>query len=104
MYAIVNIAGEQVQVSKGETVRVPRLPFEEGQQHTFTEVFLVSEKGNNTIGTPHVEGASVTATVRSHGLDRKVVVFKIKRRKNYRRRNGHRQKYTEIRIEDIETA
>ena len=104
MYAIVDIAGEQVHVSKGETIRVPRLSIEEGQKHTFTKVLLISDEGSNIVGAPHVNGASVTATVRSHGLEKKIVVFKIKRRKNYRRRNGHRQKYTEIQIDDIATA
>ena len=104
MYAIVDIAGEQLQVSEGETVRVPRLSIEEGQKHTFTKVLMISDDSKNIIGGPHVEGASVTATVRGHGLEKKVVVFKIKRRKNYRRRNGHRQQYTEIQIDEIATA
>jgi large subunit ribosomal protein L21 len=104
MYAVVDIAGKQLQVSKGETVRVPRLSIEEGQKHTFTKVLLISDEGQNLVGAPHVNGASVTATVRGHGLEKKVIVFKIKRRKNYRRRNGHRQKYTEIQIDDIATA
>ena len=101
MYAIVDIAGEQVKVSEGETVRVPRLSIEEGQKHTFTDVLLLSDDGKNVVGAPHVEGASVTGTVRCHGLEKKVVVFKIKRRKKYRRRNGHRQKYTDIQIDEI---
>lgn len=104
MYAIIDISGEQVQVSEGETVRVPRLSIEEGEKHTFTKVLVISDDSQNVVGGPHVEGASVTATVRGHGLEKKVVVFKIKRRKNYRRRNGHRQKYTEIRIDEIATA
>ena len=104
MYAIVDIAGEQVQVSEGETLRVPRLPVEEGQKHTFTKVLMVADDSKNVVGAPLVEGASVTATVRGHGLEKKVVVFKIKRRKKYRRRNGHRQKYTEIQIDEIATA
>ena len=100
MYAVVNIAGHQVKVDKGQRLRVPRLQAEEGSTQEFTDVLLVS--GDETkIGSPTVEGASVSATVVGHGRGDKIVVFKKKRRKKYRRRTGHRQDYTEIRVEDI---
>lgn len=101
MYAVVKIAGEQVRVEKGQRVRVAKLQAEEGNAHQFTEVLLVSGEGDTKVGSPTVEGASVSATVVGHGRDKKIVVFKMKRRKTYRNRNGHRQDYTEIQIEDI---
>ena len=104
MKAIVDIAGAQVQVSKGDTVRVPKLSLEAGAELTLTEVLMLSSEGQHTVGKPHVAGAAVKATVQGHGRDKKVIVFKIKRRKNYRRRNGHRQDFTELQIDDIVTA
>tara|TARA_Y100000588_G_scaffold288567_1_gene306974 strand:- start:180 stop:494 length:315 start_codon:yes stop_codon:yes gene_type:complete len=101
MYAVVKIAGKQVQVNKGDRVRVPKLNVEEGSQHQFADVLLVSNEGETQVGTPVVEGAAVAATVVGHGRGEKIVVFKMKRRKNYRRRNGHRQDYTEIQVDDI---
>jgi large subunit ribosomal protein L21 len=101
MYAVVKIAGEQLKVEKGQRVRVPKLQAEEGNKQEFTEVLLVSGEGSTKVGSPTVEGASVSATVVGHGRGKKIVIFKMKRRKKYRRRNGHRQDYTEIQIEDI---
>ena len=101
MYAVVNIAGHQVKVDKGQRLRVPRLAVEEGTTQEFTDVLLVSDDGETQIGSPTVEGASVSATVVGHGRGDKIVVFKKKRRKKYRRRTGHRQDYTEIQVEDI---
>ena len=103
MYAIVDILGAQVRVSKGDKVIVPKLSIDPGTEQTFSDVLMISNDGKNTIGGPHVEGASVKATVSRHGLVDKIVVFKIKRRKNYRRRNGHRQQFTELQIDDIVT-
>lgn len=102
MNAVVRIAGKQVQVDKGLRIRVPKLALAEGAQQEFTDVLLVSrDDGEIMVGTPMVEGAAIKATVVGHGRGKKVVVFKMKRRKNYRRRNGHRQDYTEIQIDDI---
>ena len=80
---------------------MPKIRAEEGNSQQFTEVLLVSDEGDTKVGSPTVEGASVSATVVGHGRDKKIVVFKMKRRKTYRNRNGHRQDYTEIQIEDI---
>lgn len=100
MYAVIRIGSHQFQVEEGATLRVPRLDMEEGAKHTLTDVLLV--RGDSThIGTPTVEGASVEATVVGHGKADKIIVFKMKRRKNYRRRNGHRQQYTDIKIDGI---
>ena len=101
MYAVVRIADKQVRVNKGLRLRVPKLDLEEGASHKFEDVLLVSNEGQTQLGAPTVEGASIEAKVLAHGRDKKVVVFKMKRRKNYRRRNGHRQDYTEIQIENI---
>ena len=102
MYAVVEIAGKQVQVSKGLRLKVPKLNLEEGAKHRFPNVLLVSAEGETQIGNPHVSGAAVDATVLGHGRGKKIIVFKMKRRKKYRRRNGHRQDYTEIEVEDIQ--
>ena len=101
MYAVVRIADKQVKVNKGLRLRVPKLNLEEGANHRFEDVLLVSNEGQTQLGTPRVEGAAIEAKVLGHGRDKKVVVFKMKRRKKYRRRNGHRQDYTEIQVENI---
>ena len=101
MFAVVEIAGKQMRVEKGATVRVPLLDAEEGSKHSFGDVLLVSGEGKTQVGQPHVGGASVEATVVGHGRDAKVIVFKMKRRKKYRRRNGHRQDFTQLQIDDI---
>ncbi len=101
MFAVVNIAGHQVKVDKGQRLRVPRLQVEEGSTQQFTDVLMVSDERETKIGSPTVEGASISATVVGHGRGDKIVVFKKKKRKKYRRRTGHRQDYTEIQVEDI---
>ena len=102
MYAVVEIAGQQVRAEAGKSIRVPRLALDEGAKEDFPKVLLLSSgDGDTRIGTPTVEGALVRATVVGHGRGKKVVVFKMKRRKGYRNRNGHRQDYTEIQVDDI---
>ena len=101
MFAIVNIAGFQVRVEKGRTLRVPRLASEAGSQQRFADVLMVSDDDKTTTGKPYVEGATVEASIVGPGRGEKVVVFKMKRRKKYRRRNGHRQDYTEIHVDEI---
>jgi large subunit ribosomal protein L21 len=101
MYAVVDIAGQQVQVEEGAVVRVPRLALEEGAKHVLSDVLLVRTDDDTRVGSPHVDGASVAATVLGHGRGDKIIVFKMKRRKNYRRRSGHRQDFTELKIDGI---
>lgn len=101
MYAVVEIAGQQVRVGKGQHLRVPKLNLVEGANHQISEVLLLGDADSTQVGQPHVQGAEVQATVVGHGRGEKIIVFKMKRRKTYRRRNGHRQDYTEIRIDDI---
>ncbi|MBI2951204.1 50S ribosomal protein L21 [bacterium] len=101
MYAVVKVAGFQVRVQEGDRVQVPRLSAEPGSQVQLSDVLLVSNQGQASIGSPTVAGASVEARVASHGLGDKVTVFKMKRRKNYRRKRGHRQPFTELEIQKI---
>ena len=101
MYAIVEIAGQQFKVAKDLKVYVNRLQGEEGSKVIFDNVLLADENGKVTIGAPAIEGASVTAQILSHLKGDKVIVFKKKRRKGYRKKNGHRQYLSEIQIESI---
>jgi large subunit ribosomal protein L21 len=101
MYAIVEIAGQQFKVSKDLKVYVHRLANEEGTKVSFDKVYLLDDNGTITIGAPAIEGASVEAKVLQHLKGDKVIVFKKKRRKGYKKRNGHRQYLTQIVIESI---
>ena len=101
MYAVVKIKNQQFRVAPDAKLQVPLLDAEEGASLTFDEVLMFADGEDVKVGTPNVEGASVAAEVLGHGRSRKIVVFKKKRRKNYRRKNGHRQQYTEIRITGI---
>ena len=101
MYAIVEIAGQQFKVSKDLKVYVNRLTNEEGSKVSFGKVLLLDDNGTITLGAPAVEGASVEAKVLQHLKGDKVIVFKKKRRKGYKKRNGHRQYLTQIVIEGI---
>ena len=101
MYAIVEIAGQQFKVSKDQKVYVNRLANEEGSKVSFDKVLLLDDNGNVTLGAPAIEGASVEAKVLQHLKGDKVIVFKKKRRKGYKKRNGHRQYLSQIVIETI---
>ena len=102
MYAVVKIKNQQYRVSPDLTIQVPLHDKNEvGDTLNFDEVLLISDGEDTKVGTPVIEGASVAAEVLGHGRSRKIVVFKKKRRKNYRRKNGHRQQYTEIKITGI---
>ncbi|MCH2321013.1 MAG: 50S ribosomal protein L21 [SAR202 cluster bacterium] len=100
-YAIVQTGGKQYRVETGDTIRVESLPVHTGELIDVGEVLAVSQDGDITIGTPTVEGAKVRAQVLSQGRDKKIVVFKYKNKTRYRRKTGHRQTYTEIKITDI---
>ena len=101
MYAIVEIAGQQVKVAKDQKVFVNRLPVEEGKKVSFDNVLLIGDGDNITIGAPAINGAQIGAKVVKHLKGDKVIVFKKKRRKGYRVKNGHRQYLSEIVIESI---
>ncbi|EKY12379.1 50S ribosomal protein L21 [Capnocytophaga sp. Marseille-Q4570] len=101
MYAIVEIAGQQFKVSKDQKLFVHRLPNEEGEKVTFDRVLLVDNNGAITVGAPAISGASVEAKVLKHLKGDKVLVFKKKRRKGYKVKNGHRQYLTQVVIENV---
>jgi large subunit ribosomal protein L21 len=104
MYAIVEIAGQQFNVAKDQKVYVHRLQEAEGSKVTFDKVMLVEDGKSVTIGAPAIEGAEVTAKILGHLIGDKVIVFKKKRRKGYKKKNGHRQYLSEIQIESIATS
>ncbi|MCJ0743081.1 MULTISPECIES: 50S ribosomal protein L21 [Pedobacter] len=101
MYAIVNIAGQQFKVAKDQHLFVHRLQGDEGASIEFDNVLLVDNGGKITVGAPAVKGAKVSAKIVSHLKGDKVIVFKKKRRKGYKKKNGHRQSFTKIQIESI---
>lgn len=100
MYAVVETGGKQYKVAVGDKLKVEKLAVEEGSSVSIERVLMVANGDDVTVGAPLVE-VPVTATVLSHGKDKKIRVFKMKRRKNYRRTRGHRQLYTEIEITGI---
>ncbi len=100
MYAVIKTGGKQYRVSEGQKLRVEKLPGSAGDKVTFGEVLLVSGDSPK-IGQPLVKGASVAAEITAQARGEKLVVFKFKRRKNFRRKNGHRQLYTELKITGI---
>lgn len=102
MFAIVTIAGQQFKVTEGQELFVHQLDAEAGDKVKFDQVHLIApDSGDPTIGAPSISGASVSATVTDHVRGDKVIVFKKKRRKGYRRKNGHRQSFTRITIDSI---
>ncbi len=102
MYAIFRTAGKQFRAEPGRKLQIPSLQADPGAKVTFDEVLLGSDGKVVRAGTPVLRGAKVTAEVVRHGKDRKIVVFKFKRRKNYTRKQGHRQGFTEILIDKVE--
>ncbi|MAG33661.1 MAG: 50S ribosomal protein L21 [Deltaproteobacteria bacterium] len=104
MYAVIRSGGKQYRVSQGGSVRVEKLQGEVGASITLDDVLMVGGEGGVKIGTPTVEGAQVSGTIVAQGRGAKLTVFKMKRRKGYRRKHGHRQAYTEIRVETISAS
>ena len=104
MYAIINISGKQYKVVSGARTRVPKQDGETGTRLTFDKVLLINDGKNTEIGDPILKGASVTGTIVDHGRDKKILVYKKKRRKGYQRKNGHRQWFTEIEFNAIKAG
>ena len=98
MYAIFVTGGKQYRATEGETIYVEKLEGDEGEEVVFDQVLLAGEK----VGSPLVEGAKVTGVIEKHGKGKKVIVFKMKAKKNYRKKQGHRQAYTKVVIKSIE--
>ncbi len=102
MYAVFETGGKQFRAELGDTIRIPLMKAEEGDTVSFEKVLLGSDGKAIAVGDPVVSGAVVKAKVLRHGKDAKIIVFKRKRRKGYRKKQGHRQKFTEVRISDID--
>lgn len=104
MFAVIKSGGKQYKVAKDDVIRVEKLDAEEGATVNLNEVLMVGDDKGQTVGAPLVDGAAVSATVLEQMRDRKIIVFKKQRRQNYRRRNGHRQHLTVLRVDDILTG
>lgn len=102
MYAVVQTGGKQVRMNTGDAIRVEKLGGEVGDTIEFSEVLMIGGEEGVKIGTPRVDGAKVVGTITAQGRHPKIRVFKMKRRKGYRRLQGHRQSFTEVRVERIE--
>ena len=102
MYAVVRTGGKQIRVAPGDAVRVEKLDGAVGDRVELSEVLLVGGESDACIGTPLVEGAKVVGTITAQERGEKITIFKMKRRKGYRRKAGHRQYYTEVQVEGIE--
>jgi len=101
MYAVVKTGGKQYKVAPGEKLKIEQIPADVGAQVTLDQVLMVGEGESVRVGQPTVNGVSVMATVVAHGRGEKVKIFKMRRRKHYQKHQGHRQNYTEIRIDSI---
>lgn len=101
MYAVIRTGGKQYRVEEGDVLKIEKIEGDRGHQLTFDDVLLVGSEDDTRVGTPNVEGASVSGTIVEQDRDKKIVVFKFRRRKNYIRKQGHRQAYTRVRIDGI---
>ncbi len=104
MYAILESGNVQFRVEEGDTLKIPRIDAKAGDKWTFDKILLINDGQETRIGAPHVEGATVSAEVIGDHLGDKVSIFKMKRRATYRLHRGHRQQYTEVRIEKISAS
>lgn len=101
MYAVIKTGGKQYRVAAGEKIKVEQIAADVGQEIVIDQVLAVGDGADIRVGTPLVSGATVTATVVSHGRGEKVRIFKLRRRKHYQKRQGHRQNFTELQIGSI---
>ena len=101
MYAVIETGGKQYKVSEGDVIFIEKLDVAEGENVTFDKVLILADGENVNVGAPTVDGATVTAKVEKQGKAKKIYVFKMKRKKNYRRKKGHRQPFTKVTIEKI---
>lgn len=101
MYAVIKTGGKQYRVSEGDVLYIEKLDVEEGDKVVFDQVLIVSDENETKIGTPMVEGATVEATCEKNGKGKKVIIFKYKAKKDYRKKQGHRQPYTKVMINKI---
>ena len=101
MYAVIETGGKQYRVQEGDTIFVEKLDADNGEQVSFDKVLFVSKDDDLVVGKPYVEGAKVEGKVLEQGKGKKVIVFKYKAKKNYRKKQGHRQPYTKVKVEKI---
>ena len=101
MYAIITTGGKQYKVAEGEAIRIEKLNVAEGEQITFDQVLMINDDSQTKVGSPYVENATVSATVKGNGKGKKIIVFKYKPKKHYSKKQGHRQPYTEVVIDKI---
>ena len=101
MYAIIETGGKQYRVQEGDVLRVEKLEIADGETVKFDKVLLVADEGKLNVGKPYVDGAVVEALVENQGKAKKIIVFKYKAKKDYRKKQGHRQPYTQVKIEKI---
>jgi large subunit ribosomal protein L21 len=104
MYAVVATGGKQYKIKEGETLRIEKVDGNVGEAFTFDQVLMVADGEKLAVGQPMVQGASVSAHIVEQGKSKKILVFKYKRRKRYRRKQGHRQPFTAVRIDNIHNA
>ena len=104
MYAIVKISGKQYRVSEGDTIKVSSQDWKVGDRVKFDHVLLADNGKNIVVGTPKVAGASVTVEILEHNREKKLLIYKKKRRKGYQRKNGHRQGYTLLKVNNLKTS
>lgn len=102
MYAVVKTGGKQYVVSEGDFLKIEKLPGDVGSEVVFDQVLLVSKDGELQVGRPTIQSASVKGTIVEQGREKKIIVFKMKRRKGYRRKQGHRQAYTGVKVDSIQ--
>ena len=101
MYAIIETGGKQYRVQEGDVVRVEKIEIADGETVKFDKVLLVADEGKLNVGKPYVDGAVVEAVVENQGKAKKIIIFKYKAKKDYRKKQGHRQPYTQVKIEKI---
>lgn len=101
MYAVIETGGFQFTVKEGEKLKIPKIEAKPKEKISFDKILLISKDNDPVIGTPFIKGAKIEAEVLNHGKDKKIVVFKFKRRVKYRRKKGHRQDFTEVQIKKI---
>ena len=104
MYAIVKISGKQYRVSEGDTIKVSSQDWKVGDRVKYDQVLLADNGKNIEVGTPKVNGASVTVEILEHNRDKKLLIYKKKRRKGYQRKNGHRQGYTLLKVNNLQAS
>ena len=101
MYAVIKTGGKQYKVTEGQTLKVEKLPVEEGGSIDLNEVLMVADGDDVKVGAPYLNGGKVSATVKAQGRGKKIEIVKFRRRKHYRKQQGHRQSFTEIQIDKI---